>query len=298
MVKKLRSRIKEYFSTELLLELEEIRLAHGIDNTEKVAEVIDTLHKYDIPYAPLGKGTNRYGIILDGYAFKIALDRAGCIDNQREFKYGRLLYPSVVKVYECLDGGLLAAFEYVETFNLDMFYAKQSEMREILGELSERFLIGDIGITTVNYANWGSRRDGSICILDFAYIYSLSYKGFRCTCDAGSLLEFDRDYVNLVCPICRKKFSFDTIRRRITKEDEINEIGDIKEIGYILSSKEEEHELDPEKSEYLEKKKKNKKKKRCLPEDDELEDYNDFERQIQYSTSEIDDMLREVSMVE
>lgn len=241
-----RSIIKELFPVELLIKIDEISRQHDIDNNSKTPEIIELLREYNVPFEPLGNGTNRYGILVNGYVVKIALDRMGKIDNKREIKYSKMLYPSVVKVYECVTTGLVAVFEYVTIFTLDDFYAHQEDMREILSEISQNFLVGDIGVSTDNYVNWGIRSDGSICILDFAYIYSLSYKGFKCTCEDEGTLQFDNDYVYLKCPMCGKKWSFSDIRKRISKADEINEIGDITKIGYILHSGEEKLEEIPE----------------------------------------------------
>ena len=257
----LRSLLKKYFPVELLIKLDEISCAYDIDNNSKTSEIIELLNEYKVPFTPLGNGTNRYGILIDGFAIKIALDRMGKIDNQREFKYSKFLYPKVVKVYECFPTGLIAAFEYVTILSLSEFYERQEEMREILSEIAPYFLIGDIGISTVNYVNWGIRPDGSLVILDFAYIYSLSYRGFTCTCEDEGMLQFDNDYNYLICPFCGKKWTFADIRRRISKQDEINEIGDIRECGYVLSHHEEFKPVDLEKSPYL-KKNNNKKKKK------------------------------------
>lgn len=259
-----RSLIKKYFPVDLLIKLDEITMAHDIDNNSKTPEVIALLNEYHVPFTPLGNGTNRYGILIDGYAVKIALDRMGKTDNKREFKYGKRLFPNVVKVYECLVTGLIATFEYITIFSLSEFYQYQEEMREILKEISQNFLVGDIGVSSNNYVNWGIRSDGSIAILDFAYIYSLSYKGFTCTCDDEGMLEFDNDYNYLKCPFCGKKWSFADIRRRISKQDEINEIGDITKEGYLLTQSEQKLIVDFEKSPYLKQNKKKKKKKKRI----------------------------------
>lgn len=225
---------------------------YELDNNQKNEEVENLLNKFKVPYEILGTGTNRTGILIDGYAVKIALDRLGKMDNRREFKYTARLQPYVVKVYESNRQGLIAVTEYVTIFSIDDYYDKQLEMRDILKEISSNFLVGDIGITSNNFVNWGIRNDGSICILDFAYIYALSYKSFGCTCDDGVLLEYDRDFVNLVCPSCNKKFTFGQIRKRITKIDEEAEVGDISDLGYVLHETEELLEIDPNKAiEYI-----------------------------------------------
>lgn len=234
-----RSLIKKYFPADLCIKLNEIALAHDIDNNGKTKEILEAMDSYNVPYSKLGNGTNRYGCLIDGYAVKIALDKAGKTDNKREMKYAKVLYPAVVKVYECLEDGLLAVFEYVTIFSLEDYYDHQSQMRKILKDITENYLVGDIGISKNNYVNWGIRNTGDIVILDFAYIYALSYKNFLCTCEEEGTLEFDNDYNYLVCPFCNKKWEFRDIRRRVTKEDEIKEIGNIAECGYILHSDEE-----------------------------------------------------------
>lgn len=273
-----RSLIKKYFPIDLLIKLSQLTLYHDVDNNTKTDEIKSLLEKYKVPYTSLGNGTNRYGVLIDGYAVKIALDRMGKIDNKREFKYAKKLYPSVVKVYECTEDGLIATFEYISIFTLYDLGQYQEEMREILTEISQNYLVGDIGISSDNYINWGIREDGSIAILDFAYIYSLSYRGFVCTCEDEGTLQFDKDFNYLICPICRKKYTFADIRRRISSKDEIEEIGDIKEIGYVLNDDVEELEIDPEKTPIEESKKKKKKER---PPKEEKQNWDLSEEEIE-----------------
>lgn len=289
-----RSLIKKYFPVDLLIKLDQISTMHGIDNNSKTEDITKLLKEYNVPYSSLGNGTNRYGILVDGYAVKIALDRMGKTDNKREFKYAKRLYPSVVKVYECLETGLLAVLEYITIFSLDDFYDNQQKMREILKEISQNFLIGDIGVNADNYVNWGTRSDGSIAILDFAYIYSLSYQGFKCTCEDEGTIEFDNDYNFLKCPFCSRKWSFSDIRKRITKQDEINEIGDIMKLGYVLHSDEELLTIDPEKTPQKKDDEKQHKKKIHIKEQIKKEmEKNNVNENI--SSKEQMEMLREIN---
>ena len=247
MKKSFNSIIKKYFPIELLIELYEISESHTIQNNNKSKMIMEALSKFNVPAQSLGSGTNRYGVLIDGYAVKIALDRRGQTDNKREMKYSKQLQPYVIKIYECTHDGLVAVSEYINTFSeLSELYTHQYEMKDMLSDICANFLVGDIGVTEKNFMNWGRRFDGSLCIMDFAYIYSLSYQGFVCTCDHETILEYDDDFVNLYCPSCRKKFTFGDIRRRITKQDEINEIGDIMSVGYRVSSEREELEVIPE----------------------------------------------------
>jgi hypothetical protein len=231
---KKRSIIKKYFTEEMYIELLKITMIADADNNEKNGLIKDLLIKNNVPFNGLGAGTNRYSVQIDGYAVKFALDDAGKIDNRREMKYTKALQPYVIKVYECTPDGLIAVSEFVEIFNMDDFNTRRQEMAEILEEISQSYLIGDVGITSKNYVNWGKRVDDSICILDFAYIYDVSFNTFKCNCDDEPFLSYDSQYVNLICPACGRKYEFKDIRRRITRKQQENEIGDIRLIGYNI----------------------------------------------------------------
>lgn len=190
--------------------------------------------------------------------------------------YSKALQPYVTKCYECTPSGLIAVEEYVEIFTQDEFRSKQSEMREILEAISEQYLVGDIGITTKNYVNWGTRLDGSICILDYAYCYDTNFNTFVCGCDETSILQYDKNFVDLVCPKCARKYTFGDIRRRITRKEQEEEIGDIRRIGYNLHKAEEKLPLVTE----FEPVKKGRKKEKSKV-DKIIEDYHKTEEHIQ-----------------
>lgn len=226
--------IMAHFPTDLLIELHKIAMTY-VDNNTKMLSIRETLDKFGIEYHSLGGGTNRYAIMIDGYAIKIAYDSDGMIDNKREFIYSLKLQPYVVKTYEICPTGLLAVCEYVTIFTLDEFFKYQTEMREILEDITKGYIVGDVGITSKNYVNWGLRDDGTPVILDYAYIYDVNYKTFLCTCKDEGLLYYDKDYVNFCCPECGRKFSFFQIRKKISRKDQKNEIGDVTKKGYICN---------------------------------------------------------------
>lgn len=234
-----RSLINKYFTKEDYLHIYEITLTSGIDNNDKYILIQEYMRERGIPFTPLGAGTNRGTCLIDGYAVKFAFDNDGDLDSLKEMLYSKVLQPYVTKCYECTPSGLISVHEYVEIFTQDEFRTKQAEMREILEVLSEQYLIGDIGITSKNYVNWGMRPDGSICILDYAYCYNTSFSVFTCDCDDTSILQYDKAYVDLVCPTCGKKYTFGDIRRRITRKEHQEEIGDIRRVGYNLTKAEE-----------------------------------------------------------
>lgn len=234
----------EIFTPDQLLQFESIRRDLFASNNKKAAEIKRRLTEWGIPFSTLGPGTNRLGLLLEGWTVKIALDSDGEIDNKREFIYSMQLYPYVIKCYECVPNGLIAVFEYVEVFSLDDFYKSQDRMREILRDIASGFLIGDVGISTKNYMNWGHRGE-EVCILDFAYIYSVKFKTFTCQCSADALLHYDKDFNNLICPVCGRKYSFKDIRKKISRKDQDDEIGDITKKGYTISNAYEVVEFKP-----------------------------------------------------
>jgi hypothetical protein len=238
MTKK-RSIILQYFTPEILVKIQLITKTAGASNNDKGQMIKELLTENNVPFSSLGSGTNRLGLLIDGYAVKIALDEDGMIDNRREFKYTEVLQPYVVKVYEISPLGLVAVTEYVTIFTYDDFRRYADDMRSILKDISTHFLMGDVGITGKNYVNWGYRDDGTVCILDFAYIYSVQYKLFTCSCSDDALLVYDDDFVKLICPRCGRKYTFGAIRKRFTKAQQENEIGDTDLQGYIIKKPEE-----------------------------------------------------------
>lgn len=260
----LNSIIKKYFSNELLFEIDKLTMMHNIDNNSKFVVLPQILKGFDVPFKPLGTGTNRYAALIDGYVVKFAIDDDGKIDNKREFIYSRMTQPYTFKVYECMKTGLLAVGEYFEVFSKEDFLnaKNQTKMLQILKDLSKRFLIGDVGLDAKNYANWGYRSDGSIGILDFAYVYDLSFKVFECTCPQRGMLYYNNDYTMLICPACKKKFEFADIRKRISRQQQDDEIGDITQKGYVVKSAESKVPVDERFSLWYEKKKPKIKKKK------------------------------------
>jgi hypothetical protein len=241
-----RSLILENFNEDLCLDIMKVTMLTDINNNTKNLYIKELLKYYNVPFTTLGSGTNRMAVLIDGYAVKIALDKDGMIDNKREFLYTKNLQPYVVKVYECSINGLIAVTEYVNIFTLQEFHQYQDEMKDILNIISNQFLIGDVGVTSKNYTNWGTRVDGTICILDFAYIYNVKYNVFNCECDDMSILRYDSNFVNLVCPNCGRKYTFGELRRKISKKQQESEIGDITRLGYVLDKPISEVELIPE----------------------------------------------------
>lgn len=257
----LHSMIKKYFSVDLLFELDRLSMTHNVDNNTKGVVINQILTAYNIPFKGLGSGTNRYAVLIEDYVFKFALDEDGKTDNKREFIYSQAAQPYVIKFYECMQNGLIGVCEYYEVFSEADFYdtKNQLEMKRILKELSKTFLIGDIGIFKKNYTNWGYNQiTRKIGVLDFAYCYKLSYQVFQCTCKDKGMLYYDENYNQLICPFCGRKHSFWEVRKRIPKKQEQEEIGDIRERGYVVKDEWSKVPLNPKFTDTGRKKKKKK----------------------------------------
>jgi hypothetical protein len=226
---------------------------------KKQEELIKLLKRYQLDdIVQLGPGTNRYAFKLDGFVIKFATDNDGKIDNFKEFKMAKLLYPHVIKVYEVSQNGTMLVTEYIQPFDsFTEMYRHADEIRMILSEMSSMYLIGDVGISEKNYSNWGTRVGSNIPVcLDFAYVYEVSSELFICKyCKTNSMLVPDKDFVKLYCPntACGRVCTFEQIRGLIGNDLHRHEIGDLGEEGYTLERSFVETELVSGKSAYLKK---------------------------------------------
>ena len=236
----LKSRILKYINKDLMIRLNSIALDVLIpDNNTKVDLMVAAFEEHNVPFSELGPGTNRYAVLIDGYVFKIGMDKAGIIDNWAEFSLSQELQPFVTKCYEC--NGLIAVAEYVTVISKEEFQNSKDEVRQILSHFADSYLLGDVGSITKNFMNWGYRSDGSLVILDFAYIYRVIGEELMCgalkeddtTC--SGILEYDINFHKLICPVCRKEYTFHEIRRKISREYEEKERDVIKQIAYKLT---------------------------------------------------------------
>jgi len=232
-----RSRIHEHCPPELLLELQALVNKRSISDTNKKSVmVIELLKKYKVDYSNLGSGTNRIAVLIDGYVFKFALDKLGIKDNDSEFALSPELYPLVIKTYET--NGLISVCEYVELISsYGEFQASRGKIVSRIAKIVEQdYLVGDVGFNSKNFCNWGKRTaTGEFVILDFAYIYKLDPYKMRCQkCDAG-IIEYDANYIDLVCQNCKRTVTFTEMRKMaITEEEEEDFIDDAKRRAVML----------------------------------------------------------------
>ena len=104
--KVLRSLIQEKIPFDLRVDIELLSRRRDISNAEKQEELFKLLRKYEInDVTPLGSGTNRYAFKMNGFVIKVATDHEGKIDNLKEFKMAKRLFPHVIKIYEVSKNG-------------------------------------------------------------------------------------------------------------------------------------------------------------------------------------------------
>lgn len=210
------------------------------DYNKKADMYRDALREYDVPFRELSPGTNRYCVRIDGYVFKFAMDKYGIRDNYIEFSMSAELQPYVTKTYEC--NGLIVVAEYVTVIDKEEFRNSEEPIKGILGILASRYLIGDVGYVTKNYLNWGYREDGTLCILDYGFIYKVSGEEVRCdrvnkdgkVC--GTFLDYDENFKDLVCPKCKAKYTFTDVRRKMNMDYEEITIERAKSECYLMKS--------------------------------------------------------------
>lgn len=259
MIKNLRSLILENFNFDLRVELDLLSRRRDINNQEKQDELFNLLRKHKIQnLVPLGSGTNRYAFKFNGYVIKFATDQDGKIDNMKEFKMAKRLYPHVIQVNEISENGCLMVCEYIQPFDsFSQMRTYENEIKKILTELSQVYLIGDVGISEKNFRNWGLRIGSQkpVC-LDFAYVYDVKSSIFLCyACDKKAMVVPNDRFTELYCtnPSCGKRYRFEDIRRKITNAEHMKEIGNLSDEGYLLENSNTLTELDLNRSSYLEK---------------------------------------------
>jgi len=250
--------ILEQFPFDLRVQIELLSRRRDILNKTKQEELLKLLRNANIEnITQLGSGTNRYAFKMNGFVVKVATDNDGKIDNLKEMKMAKRLYPDVTKIYEVSENGTLLVAEYIQPFqSFGEMIKHQERIKEKLRKISQVYLIGDVGIDAKNYANWGTRigaEDDPVC-LDFAYIYDAKSELFICgECNTNSMLIPNADYTQLVCPnpACGHKYNFEDIRGRMSNAVHEREIGDLSEEAYKISESKILTELTPDRSNYL-----------------------------------------------
>lgn len=212
-----RSRLNQ-LPTDLKCELGELVYQKGMLPPSRKSKAVEILKKYKVDFTEVGTGTNRFIVKYDGFALKMALDNDGIADNKQEFAINDMLGEGSSRAFEISKGGHFLMSEYCPAFtSYQEMYNYSPQIRMILEEWSSRCLLGDVGISRVNYANWGLRGDKPVCI-DTAYIFPSSLHIFTCICGASNIAFTDQTYTTYKCLSCERIIEDSQLRQRITPE--------------------------------------------------------------------------------
>lgn len=242
LTKQFRSRLNA-LPLDLKCEIGEVPLQKGMRPTSRKEKVIEALKKYNIDYVEIGTGTNRFIIKYDGYAVKIALDREGIADNKQEYAICESLMPHVAYAHEISKGGHLLVASYCPAFTThNEMWSHNGEIRRILSEWSKRYLLGDVGLTTYNYANWGLSPDGRPVCIDYAYIFPASFELFKCICGNKSM-TLDGNFSEYKCTQCGHRYQDRELRAKISQQERMKLFSSAS--GITMVNEYENHEVDP-----------------------------------------------------
>lgn len=241
--KTFRSRLNE-LPLEMKCEIGEIPLQKGMRATARKEKVTEILEKYNIPFIEIGTGTNRYIIKYDGYVIKIALDREGIADNKQEFAMCELLQPHVAYSHEISMGGHLLVASYAPAFtSMSEMTVYRNQIISILNSWKHKFLLGDVGLDSVNYANWGLLANiGRPVCIDYAYIFPASLDIFKCYC-GNKQMFINSKFTEYECSKCHKKYQDRELRSRISQSERLKLFNNVS--GISMSEMFEKHKVDP-----------------------------------------------------
>ena len=209
----------------------------GMTPAARKQRCIDVLTRHNIPFKDVGTGTNRFIVRYDGYALKIALDAEGVADNKQEWNMSPKLVPYVAPAHEISKGGHLLVASYAPAFSsYHEFNQYRTQMAEILQRWGNQYLLGDVGLTSVNYANWGLLYGKPVCI-DYAYIFSVSNELFTCDCGCTEMTFADETYTSYKCtdPKCKIVYTDRELRSRISHAKRLAIFKDMTENAILLT---------------------------------------------------------------
>lgn len=228
---------------EFKCEIGELPYQKGMRAVSKRKKALELLDKYKIPYVELGTGTNRFIVKYDGYAMKIALDNEGVADNRQEWVMSNPLGEGRAEAYEISRGGNLLMAQYAGAFtSFNDFYAYRQLIYPILSRWNSMgILLGDVGVTKINYANWGLLPNGKPVCIDYAYLFPANMDLFECTCGSKNM-KVNEEYTAYACLSCGKFYEDRDLRVRISPQTRMKLFSDV--IGIEMSQPVETHPVD------------------------------------------------------
>ena len=245
MIVKYRSRLQG-LPVDVREGLAEVSYQIGMTPSARKARCIDVLKNHNIPFNDVGTGTNRFIIRYEGYVIKIALDREGVADNRQEWVMSSMLAPDVAPAHEISKGGHLLVASYAPAFSsYQEFLAYRKEIVNILRKWGSRYLLGDVGVTAINYANWGMLMGKPVCI-DYAYIFPVSMDIFTCICGCKHMEFTDDSFTKYKCANmdCKMEYTDRELRSKISQDERIRLFENVSQNAIEMTDSVKEVEVD------------------------------------------------------
>lgn len=229
---------------DLKLKIGEIPYQKGMLASSRKNKVMELLKEYNVQFLEVGTGTNRFIIKYDGYAVKIALDKEGIADNKQEWVMSEMLNPDVAYAHEISKGGHMLIADYAAAFtSYSEMYSYASTIKKILKKWSTKYLLGDVGLSKLNYANWGISPDGRPVCIDYAYIFPASMDLFKCICGNKSMTFTDTTCSAYKCTKCGHVYEDRELRSKISQQERLKLFENVE--GIEMKESYENHMINP-----------------------------------------------------
>ena len=181
----------------------------------------DKLSVYDQIICPRGfyrshSGTNR--IVYshntdDSFIIKVALDKIGVGDNNKEFYNQKVLQPFVPKIFDISDNEAVILMEKVKPIlNKEEFSLYGNSIFDLITYLVGcGYIMEDIG--TDFFMNWGVRQGFGPVLLDYPYVYRVNKSRLNCIqrnidgSQCKGKIIYDDGYNYLICDTCGKRYA-------------------------------------------------------------------------------------------
>ena len=240
-----RSLIKENFTKDFMKKIYNIYANKSMSIVEKTIaydKLFTTEFSERKDYRRIGEGTNRFVCLLSNHIIKVAYNYLAYLDNMNELAMSKKMskHGPLALAYET--NGLVLVSEYVAVIDKEDFLESQTEVKKVLIELEQDvislvnknknyfYILGDMGMSSKNYGNWGRRSSGELVILDYGYLYKSSFADWKeiSKCPyCGNPLTYKNDYTELECSSCNKTVKYTTLRNNLGYKKIIENIKDI-----------------------------------------------------------------------
>lgn len=224
--------LTSYFTLEDVKQIHDIALSPALNNepVKKYKLIGDIMQKRGFVF--IGGGTNRrsYSCIHDPRVVaKVATDKVGISNNQRELVNQAVLKPFCCKIFEVSPCGTLAIIERVKPIKeLEEFEEIAERVFDILLYKIRNKNIGMEDIGSRSFKNWGVRNGFGPVLLDYPTMYVVDPK--KCFCNQVDMygrmcncsMDYDEGFDNILCTGCGHRYLSKSLAKK--NGDDITEL--------------------------------------------------------------------------